>query len=86
MKQELEGKMDKDKELEMLRGFVKWILKKSWEDCPSADIDACDLQNEAEELGIIRCQKVDRNDDRYYYACEELDTDELYVPYWDWSD
>ena len=77
-------KMEQEKELEMLRGFVKWIFEKTWEDCMSNDIEACDLQDEAEKRGIIRCQKVDKTDERYSYACEELDTDELYVPYWDW--
>lgn len=77
-------KMNQEQELKMLRAFTKWILERTWEDCMSNDIEACDLQDQAEKLGIIRCQKVDKTDERYYYACEELDTDELYVPYWDW--
>lgn len=75
--------MDKDREVEMLREFITWILEKTWEDNRMNEIDPIDLQDKAQMLGIIELKKVNVDDPRYSQSCEEWDTDELFIPYWE---
>lgn len=63
-----------------LKEFAEYVLENyCWGLC---DIDGGDIQDKAEELGIIKLIKVDRNDERFRDHCEEYDTDELYFPVW----
>jgi len=70
-------KLEKYRELKKL---FKWLFKISCEGC---DVDGGDLQDEMEGLGLIVKVKIPENKKRYYPACSEYDTDELFFAWYE---
>jgi hypothetical protein len=67
-----------EREAEMYRTFLEWLFEEVFEGSPDGE----DIQEKAEEMGIIVLCKVDRTDERYKDKCDEYDTDELYFLAW----
>ena len=65
-------------ENQKMRKFLEWLFEEVFEGSP----DGGNIQDKAEEMGILVLCKVNRNDDRYKDWCDEYDSDEMYFPYW----
>ena len=66
------------KENEHLKKFLEWLFMEVFEGSP----DGGDIQDKAEEMGILKLCKVDPKDQQFEEKCAEYDTDELYFWYW----
>lgn len=61
-----------------MQDFLTWLFDEVFNGSP----DGGDIQDKAEEIGLLVLCKVDRNDERYKDHCDEYDTDEMYFPRW----
>jgi len=61
------------------REFLMWIFEAVWE---GNSLDGGDVQDKAEELGLLVPVKISEDKREEYNACMEYDTDTLYFPYW----
>ena len=62
-----------------IHAFFDWLFDGIFE---GGGFDGGDIQDKAEELGLLILCKVDRTDDAYKDKCDEYDSDELYFPWW----
>lgn len=60
------------------RPFLNWLFSEVFEGSP----DGGDIQDKAEEMGLLVLCKVPEEERANYQACEEYDTDEIYFPFW----
>ena len=66
------------KENEHLKKFLEWLFTEVFEGSP----DGGDIQDKADEMGILKLCKVDPKDPQFEEQCNDYDTDELYFWYW----
>jgi hypothetical protein len=77
--QSLEARLSQaEAENSKFKKFLEWLFAEVFEGSP----DGADIQNEAEKQGILVARKVDPLDERYVEICTELDTDEVFFPFW----
>ena len=67
-----------ESEIERFKKFCGWLFEEVFEGSP----DGGDIQDKADEMGLLKLVKVDPKDERYKDWCDEYDSDEMYFPYW----
>lgn len=63
--------MSPEEENKKLKAFLDWLFEEIFEGSP----EGCDIQDKAEEMGLLKLRKV--NPDENDYGAEEL-----YFAYW----